>query len=293
MRTPEKANSIPDLANFSDGTPKCCVTARNKRKRTDSSSLQWEEVKDELKCEMKTLFMEFSQAQNDQSNSILTTLKDIQQTNSYVQSTITFLCEENVDLKKKIEQLQLQSQKDKEQIIMLENRLEEQLRTDRKANIEIKNVPLKGEEKKKDLIDMVLKLSENLEVKIQKSDFKDILKLNKTKNQQNSTIIVEFTNSFVKTDILRAAKNYNTKNRSSKLSAKHMGIKYNPDIPIYISENLTPKSSRLFFLARDLKITKNYKYCWSNFGKVYLRMDDNSPIISIHSEAQIQQLASK
>ncbi|KAG7313131.1 hypothetical protein JYU34_000220 [Plutella xylostella] len=92
---------------------------------------------------------------------------------------------------------------------------------------------------------------------------------------------------------MKAAKNYNAKNKQNKLCAAHLGLRTDADAPIYISENLTPKASRLYFLARDLKAVKNYKYCWTSYGKVYLRQNDDSPIITLTNEAQIQQLSNK
>lgn len=293
MRTPEKSCSVPDMATLDSDCSINYVMARNKRKRSDDILHNLEEVKAELKNELKSLFEEFSHTQRDQSNTIITSLKDIQQTNAYVQSTITFLCEENTVLKKKIEDLEIEARKHKEHIVLLENKLEDNLRTEKKSNIEIKNVPLKGEEKKKDLLDMVLKLTENLELDVKRNEIKDIIKFNKNKNHQNSTIVVEFTSTLVKNDILKATKNYNNKYKTNKLSAKHLGNKSNPDIPIFVSENLTSNTARLFYLARDLKISRNYKYCWTNYGKVYVRFDDNSPIINILSESQVQQLLNK
>ncbi|XP_048484603.1 uncharacterized protein LOC105381709 [Plutella xylostella] len=134
----------------------------------------------------------------------------------------------------------MESKKDKEEIVILENKLEDMQKSQRKTSIEIKNVPLKGEETKKDLLEMIVKLSENINLKLVKPEVKDIIKIKKKENTK-STIIVEFTNTFIRTDILKCAKNYNIKNKTNKLSAKHLGLQYNPDVPIYISENLTPK----------------------------------------------------
>ncbi|CAH0399160.1 unnamed protein product [Chilo suppressalis] len=298
LRTPEKSNSVPDLANMGGTSPTITkqTMTRNKRKRQEEQQLchlDMEEVKKDIEKEITFVMQEFMQKQSDQMTTILTSLKDIQQTSAYVQNTITFLCEEHSELKQKIENLEIQARKDREQIVLLETKLEENMRTGRKSNIEIKNVPLKGKETKQDILEMVFKLSENLKLKMDKTDIKDIIKLSKTKKQQNNTIIVEFSNTFIKNDILKAAKQFNNKNKTEKLCAKHLGINTNPEIPIFFTENLTPHSSRLYFLARDLKNIEKYKYCWTSYGKVYLRYDDDSPIIHVVSESQIRHLANK
>lgn len=76
----------------------------------------------------------------------------------------------------------------------------------------------------------------------------------------------------------------------SKLQAKHLGFTTNEDDPVFVSEQLTAKGSRLFFLARDLVKSSKFKFCWTAFGKVFVRKDETSKIILIQSEAQILQL---
>ncbi|XP_060806129.1 uncharacterized protein LOC132903002 [Amyelois transitella] len=78
--------------------------------------------------------------------------------------------------------------------------------------------------------------------------------------------------------------------QKNKLTAKHLGLHTKEDTPIFVTEHLTPKGSRLYFLARELVKSRRFKYCWTAYGKIYLRKDDTSPIILIKSEAQIQKL---
>ncbi|VVD02774.1 unnamed protein product [Leptidea sinapis] len=105
--------------------------------------------------EMKELFLDTQKNNNEQIKSILTALKDIQQVNEGIQKSITFLSDQNSDFQKKIASLEIQVKKDMEYITLLENKLEESQRTERKNNIEIKNVPLKGAENKQHLIKMI------------------------------------------------------------------------------------------------------------------------------------------
>lgn len=128
---------------------------------------------------------------------------------------------------------------------------------------------MKSEETKIDLLNMICKLSQNIGLSLEKTNVKDIIKVNKNK-QENSTIIVKFTNTFIKNDIMKAAKTFNIKNKTSRLSAKHLNITSKGDVSKVISENLTPKAARLYLLDRDFKTSKQYKYCWKNYGKVYV-----------------------
>lgn len=292
QRTPEKSTSVPDMSTLEDEPLPTYITGRNKKRRPTTPVPKLQEKAKEDTPELHDFISQFAADQDKKINTILASLKDIQQTNKMIQTSINFLSEENIELKNKIAQLELEAKRDKEQIVLLESKLEDSQRTDRKTNIEIRNVPLKGNETKKELLEMINHLSNTIKVEITKQDVKDIIKVNKNKKEK-CTIVVEFTNTFIKTDVLRAAKTYNSKNRDSKLRALHLGLKTDHDIPIFISENLTLKASRLHFLARDLKISKNYKYCWTSYGRVYLRMNDNTPIITVTNEAQIQKLSNK
>jgi hypothetical protein len=292
QRTPEKSTSVPDMTTLEDEPLSNYITARNNKRRPTTTIPQLQEKTKDETSELHDLLRQFTKEQDKKINTILTSLKDIQETNKMIQTSITFLSEENLELKNKIAQLEIETKRDKEKILLMEAKFEDSQRTERKANIEIRNVPLKGNETKKELLEMVTQLSNTIRVDLSKRDVKDIIKINKNKKGK-ATLVVEFTNTFIKTDMLKAAKDYNAKNKDSKLRALHLGLKSNHDIPIFISENLTLRASRLHFLARDLKISKQYKYCWTSYGRVYLRIDDNSPIIMVTNEEQIQQLYNK
>jgi chromosome segregation ATPase len=185
--------------------------ARNKKRRPSTSLPQLQELTKEVTSELHELFDRFASEQDKKITAILNSLKDIQQTNSMIQSSITYLSEENSEMKNKIAQLESESKRDKEQILLLESKFEDTQRNDRKCNIEIRNVPINGNESKSELFEMI---------DMTKQDIKDILKINKNKNKkEKSTIVVEFTNTFIKTCILKGAKTYNIKNRDNKLKA--------------------------------------------------------------------------
>ncbi|CAH2216335.1 jg23165, partial [Pararge aegeria aegeria] len=160
-------------------------------------------------------------------------------------------------------------------------------------NFEIKNVPKKVNETKEDLIEMVNCLSKSVGTSIAVSDIKDIYRVRgKREDISNTPIVVETSSAIFKTDLLKMCKNYNVKHKS-KLCAKHLGFRTSEDTPIFVSEQLTPKGARLYFLARELVRTKAYRFCWTAYGKVFVRKDENSPIITIKNETQISYLLKK
>lgn len=194
----EKSLSVPDVSGV--GIEETRNTLRNKRKKMDDdesiiSPTNLEIITNKIKEDMKEFFHEMVQKQSVKLNSLLSTVKNIETTSTNVESTVAFLAEENSDLKKKIEELIKQSNQDKEQISILENKIEEYQRMDRKTNIEIRNVPLCGGETKQSILGMITKLAENIEIKLDKKEIKDIIKINKN-SKEKSTIIVEFTNTY-------------------------------------------------------------------------------------------------
>lgn len=91
--------------------------------------------------------------------------------------------------------------------------------------------------------------------------------------------------------MLKSCKQYNVKQKQ-RLCAKHLGLSSSEDTPIFVTEQLTAKMARLHFLARELVKSKQFKYCWTNYGRIYLRKDDNSRIINITNELQLKDLSS-
>lgn len=75
-------------------------------------------------------------------------------------------------------------------------------------------------------------------------------------------IVVEFTNHVDKIKIL------NSRKVIRNFLTKKIGME--PDVPIYIRENLTMKSSKLFKEARYLQKQCNYQFLWTKNGLGFL-----------------------
>lgn len=271
-------NKTPPNATF--------VSVRHKRKREDNL----DDFKNEMMSEMKSLLSSLMKQQSIEIKKIRSVLSEIQSTNNKIENSVDYLTAQNEMLNKKIEQLEIQHKKDKEYIILLENKVEDMQTINRKANFEIKNVPKKSGETKEDLIEMVVNLGKNIGCVIEKNHLDDIYRLGNKKGENRGSIIVETTSTIKKTEFITKCKNFNRAHKS-KLCLRHVGHHANEDSPIFVSEQLTAKGARLHFLARDLIKAKKFKYCWTAYGKIYIRKDDNTQIITIKSESQIHQLS--
>lgn len=279
--TLNKSASDTDLT----ATPLSFVSQRNKRCRAQMEV----SISNQLD-EMRRLMTSSAAQQADELRKVNTLLKDIQQTNCNIENSVSFLAAQNEEFRQRIIQLETQAKQDREHIAMLEGKLEELQINSRKSSFEIKNVPKRTSENKNDLIEMVLNLSKTVDCNITKSDIKDIYRVRpKSADNKSPTIVVESNSTLLKNDLLRMAKSFNIKHKS-KLCAKHLGFGTQEDTPVYLAEHLTPKAARLYFLARDLVKSKNFKFCWTAYGKIYVRENEHTPIISIRNESQIHQL---
>lgn len=266
-------------------TPPNYVFSRDKK--VDSSDFN------AFRDEIRTLISSMFTAQDIELKKISQPLQDIQQSNQKIEASVSTLIAQNEDFKKKIHQLELQAQEDKNKIILMEEKIEFLEMNNRKSSFVIKNVPYAPNETKEYLIDLVLCLASTIGITISKSNLSDIYRVKaKSGASLNSPVVVETTSVLIKTEILRSCKSFNIKNKT-KLCAKHLGMRKNEDCPVYVAEHLTTKGSRLMFLARDLIKSTSYKFCWTSYGKIYVRKDENSPVILIKTEAQIQGLFNK
>lgn len=243
-----------------------------------------------LRDEMKKMFSTLMETQDTKFKKFESSLNEIKKTNQNIESSMNFLTAQNKEFREKIEKLESQIKEDRKYIAILEDKVEDMQKNRRKTNLEIKNVPKNIGEGKDELISMMISLSKTIGCQMDKSDIKDIYRVRgKKESAQNTPIIVETSSTLLKNDVLKMCKAYNVKDKY-KLRAKHLGLRTNEDTPIFVSEQLTAKAARLYFLARDLAKTRSYRFCWTAYGKVYVRKEENSRIILIKNELQVHQL---
>lgn len=272
-------------------SPPNFVSVRQKKKDTQSNDLMRDQLND-FKEEMRRLMTFFGNTHKSELADLNSTLKEVQKSNVKIENSIEFLAQQNEELKSRISELENNAKEDRQYILFLESKVVDLQMNSRKANFELKNVPRKENESKDDLIEMITHLSKTVNCEITKANIKDIYRVRGKPEQKNTPIIIETTSALLKADFLKMTKSFNVKNKN-KICAKHLGIKTQGDTPVYVSEHLTAHASRLFFLARDLKKGKGYKFCWTSYGKVYVRKTEQSPVILIRSEEQVHQLISK
>lgn len=284
--------SDSSLINNEESTNECDfsnVTQRIKRKCTISESDHDNQLSIFM-CEMKTMFLEFKEQQNKKFEKICEAVEEIKLQNLNIQSTVTFLSQDYDILKKQIDQLEAQLETERKNNLLysqtLEDKLEKLERGARATCVEIRNVPVNKSESKDCLLNTVGRIGSLINVPIQVHQVKDIYRIG-SKNADNKTIIVDFTTNLLKEKVIQMYRKYNKEH--SKLSTEHLKIG-GPAKPVFVSENLTPKMKRLFFLARDFANNNEYRYCWIKNGKIYLREKEGATHLHIKDESDFLKL---
>lgn len=276
-QTPQKLNQQADHQQSSSGSDTISfVNTRDKRKRSEKMLTDLSDFKKELKDMLSSWMFQ----QDSERVQIRTSLKTIE-------DSLSFLSSQYEEMKKRMEELEGENKKSKEYIYILEDKIETLQKVQNKCSLEIKNVPKQNDESKSTLINMVCQLSSSLKVDVKSQDIKDVYRASSKGDKK--PIVVELTSYIQKSNLMQAVKRHNAQNKNNKLNTYQLGLKCNT-IPIFVSEHLTQKGNRLFYLARELSKTLKFKFCWTSLGEVFVRKDENSPIIKIISECQIKSL---
>jgi hypothetical protein len=278
------AGAFQSLAH-SDPNISVSVDAEDAMSNVTQRSLNTKRKREELveKCDLddfKSLMMNMFQ---DLKN----TMKEIKEQNTQLQESVNFTAAKYEEIKEKMQKVEEERTEDRKYICQLEEKLEQLERQGRASSLEIRNIPITKDETKLGLTKIVADLGKTINVPIQESDVKDIFRVNA---KTSKPLIIDFTTVLLKENILRGIKKFNKDNRDNKLNTGYLKMD-GPNVPIFISENLTSKTKRLFFLAREFGAQNKFKYCWTSYGKVFLRKEDGTPLIRIESEKDLNKIS--
>lgn len=143
-------------------------------------------------------------------------------------------------------------------------------------------------------IDVVLKIANELEINLTKSDIKDIQYFNNKKTNKHDYIF-ELKNKELKKEFIykRKSKLIFVNNNLDIFSVNSNSTTINKNNSrIFINDHLSKFNHYLFNHAKSLK-NCNYKYIWYKFGKIFVKKDDNSEVINVRSYQTIDNLIHK
>lgn len=232
--------------------------------------------------DMRKMFEDFKNEQDMKYDKLCATVEELR-------SPIDFLANRFDLLQTKVTQLDKDRQENLEYIKSLEEKVDSFERYHRSTCIELRNIPVQQGETKANLVSAVEKIGKTLKIEIPPNQIRDVYRI-KTRNPAVKTIILDLNSVLLKEQIINMNRNFHK--GGSKLTTEHLKIT-GAAVPIFISENLSPKMKKLFFQAREFAKANNYRYCWVSHGKIFLRKSDNGPLIRIMQETDLSNLLIK
>lgn len=209
--------------------------------------------------------------------------KEIIKTNSNIEKILLQTTTLYNDLKVKCDELTIGHNEAKLRICALEEQIEEMQRSQRKATLEIRNIP---ETENENLEEVINKVHSSLGIP---DPVEHVTQIRRIKNNKNKVIVVEYANVTMCSRVLKALKQYNNTYKEDKFSTETMNLT-GEKVPIFISESLTPAARKLHYLARGLRKHHGYNHCWTWMGRVYVRYREGYPAIHIKSIQQVESL---
>jgi len=125
----------------------------------------------------------------------------------------------------------------------------------------------------------VLTVLKNIEENISHDDIDIAHRLGKSKTNKTPNIIVRFVFRRTRNNIYKERRRLKN-NAPGKLTSER----------VFINENLTKRIKHLFSLANEERKKFNWKYIWTNKGRILLRQSNGSRIIAIRSEKAIEHI---
>ncbi|CAG9794955.1 unnamed protein product [Diatraea saccharalis] len=148
------------------------VSQRIKRKRNDDNESA---LADNFKAEILNMFNEIKLGQITHASSLQSTKEDLMAQNNQLQESVEFMSRQYDELLNRIKKAEEDRDSDRKYIHFLEGKIENLERQNRIASLEIRNIPKKDKETKKDLVDTVVELGEIINVEIQPMEIKRYL----------------------------------------------------------------------------------------------------------------------
>ncbi|KAJ8704225.1 hypothetical protein PYW08_012949 [Mythimna loreyi] len=213
----------------------------------------------------------------------------IQKSNAEIEKSITFVTEQYDDMFRKIEVLQKESQQQKDHIIDLEMKIRDIQQLTRSSCIEIRNVPAVENESAADLTAIISKVGAAVDLTLCNSELRITYRL-RGKPGTVRPIIAEFINVQIKNKLITSVRNFNkTHLNEGRLNTKCIGMPGDRR-PVFVAEYLPISSRKLFYEAREFAKQKEFKFCWTVNGNIFLRKTEGAKPVLVRSEQTLRNL---
>ncbi|CAG9137252.1 unnamed protein product [Plutella xylostella] len=269
------------------------VPQRSKRPRAEFSPGNDFSI---LRDEIKNMLAEWKTEQDAALSKLISEVSDLKLQNIKVQKTfldiekaVEFMSSKYEDFSKKIQEFDKEREGLHNYILNLESKIQDLQSNSRLSTLEVRNVPNNDKETTQDLISVVCSIGQVLKADISPSEIRDIYR-GPGKPDTNKAIIVDLTSVLKKNQVISSIRLFNrNKPIPEKFNSGHIG-RPGQTVPIFIDEHLPYSVKKLFLLCRNFTKQNDYKYCWSNNGRIFIRKNNESRAILIKSEKCLQNL---
>lgn len=239
--------------------------------------------------EIKSMIAEIRTQQDQKFEKLTSAMATIITQNQEIQKSVDFMTSQYEGLVNKVNSLESENLKYRKQVVNLENKLQAIEKHARCSTIEIRNIPKQPNENKQMMTMFVKNIgaSLGLEAQILDTEFRDIYR---TKSE---ALVVEFTNTLRKETIISEYKKFNKTRREKKepqFNTSQIKLSTTELRPIYISEYLTTKDRRIFYIARESVKNKELAATWTAYGKVYVKKDEGSVPVHVTEAEDLVQI---
>lgn len=153
-------------------------------------------------------------------------------------------------------------------------------------NIEVSNFPIT---KNKNLVEVAKSLGRAVNMEVGDKDIQAVHRVPRY-DRKGKNIVVQFVSRWTKNLLLQACAAYR-KDNNNTISAKAVN-KVLSDVPVYVSELLSPKTKLLFRKTKDKVKQIGWKYAHTREGAIYVRKnDEDKKKVHISDEADLMKLA--
>ncbi|CAB3252856.1 unnamed protein product [Arctia plantaginis] len=314
--TQEKSISESDLSTLQGKSESNnSITLRGKRQRVEdsppgsqchhNSSVNIVSLKNDImqmlttwKTEQDIRFTQWKSEQ-DATLSLLTRevsdlkqqCQQIQKSNLEIEQGMEFINCNYEEMKAKICALEKGKKENGEKINSLEKKIQDMSLVTRSASIELRNIPLREQEKTSDLLSVVSSIGQAINLNVKSTDLRDIYRL-PGRPGITRPIVAEFTSVSARNNYLSTVRAFNKERTiSDKLSTITIGFPGDRKA-IYVDEHLTPTLKKLLYEARIVAKLNNYS-CWHANGKILMRTEKDSKPIHIKTEQCLTFLSTK
>jgi hypothetical protein len=288
-RTPPHTNAFDSSSSLPHSESEPNLSIEFEQESSSSINVATRKRKLEyVQQDLRELFLESKGEQDKKLAVILSAIEEVKSQNTEIRKSMDFLSEKYDQALKRIDDLEEEKKSTNKYIKHLEDRMEQLDRKSRSSCFEVRNIPKKSDETPDDLISLVQGIAKIVNVPIQPTDFRDLYRV-KSRNTEKSPIVAELRSVLVRDNFMKSVRNYNNAHKENKLNYKQLNAD-GPAVPIFATDCLTFKSRKLYAAARDFAKNYNYTYCWTNYGKIYLRKKENLPLIRIECTEDLNKL---